>query len=69
MFKGVQTVMQVNAAYGEYQRTGKDPLADDATRLRTALRANGDDLAEEPAGDPNVRFEPGKPMIDLSKRR
>jgi hypothetical protein len=69
LFKSVQTVVQVNAAYGEYQRTGKDPLADDETRLRMALRAHGNDDEDEPTtgSNPEVSFEPGKPMVDLSK--
>ena len=71
LFKGIQTVMQVHAAYGEYERTGKDPFADDKTRIEAAERANGDysppaaDAA--PRNSDGVNFTPGKPMIDVSK--
>jgi len=65
MADGIRNVMRVNAAYGEYLRTGQDPFADVHNNEFHDVESHMQPASEKPRQD-GVTFEPGKPMIDVS---
>jgi hypothetical protein len=57
---GIKNAIAIHAAYGEYERTGKDPFESGGF---VDVKEN----MSEPEATPGVKFEPGKPMIDVSR--